>query len=295
MSSPGALAASGTDGPEVLRDRLAVAVLGVPALIVVLLLGEPWLGLVVLAITATAAYETFVLLRGAGYVNEPVIGTAIAVLAVASAWAFADRAGESAMIVAVGVIVAAMAAFLRPDPFVGFQSWLATTFGALYVALLGFLLLLAENGRSLPHGAPIGGILDGGRAWLAIAVLGVWAFDTGAYAVGRRWGRHRFARHLSPSKTWEGVGGGLIAATLASAVTLWAAGQPVAGAVLLGPLVGLTAQAGDLAESMLKRAASVKSSSNLIPGHGGMLDRVDSILFAAPAVYFYLLTLGVVR
>lgn len=292
---PITLAVRAASAAEVLRDRIVVAAVAIPALVVVLLLGQPWLGLLILGLTGLAAVETFELLRQAGYASQPNIGTAIALLAVAAAWVFADRAGESAMIVAVGVIAAAVAAFLRPDPFAGFQSWLATSFGALYVALLGFLLLLVENGGALPAGAPLRGWLDGGRAWLLIAVVGVWAYDTGAYAAGRTWGRHPFARHLSPSKTLEGVAGGLVAATVVSAVTLWAAGQPLIGALLLGPLIGLAAQAGDLAESMLKRAASVKDSSSLIPGHGGLLDRVDSILFAGPAVYFYLLALGVVR
>lgn len=278
-----------------LRERITVAAVGIPALLIVLLLGQPWLGLLILGVAGLAAYETFELLRQAGYASQPMIGTAICLLAVAAAWVFADRAGESAMIIAVGVIAAAVAAFLRPDPFAGFQSWLATTFGALYVALLGFLLLLVENGRGLPNGAPLAAWLDGGRAWLLIAVFGVWAFDTGAYAAGRTWGRHPLARHLSPHKTLEGVGGGLVAVTVVSAVTLWGAGQTPAGAIILGPLIGLAAQAGDLAESMLKRAASAKDSSDLIPGHGGLLDRVDSLLFAGPAVYFYLLTLGAVR
>ena len=157
------------------------------------------------------------------------------------------------------------------------------------------LLLLVENGPALPNGAPIAAWLDGGRTWLLIAVVTVWAYDSGAYAVGRTWGRRHFAVHLSPGKTLEGVAGGLIAAVVVSGAVLWSAGQPIVGGLVLGLLVGLAAQAGDLAESMLKRAASVKDSSNLIPGHGGMLDRVDSILFAAPAVYFYLLILGVGR
>ncbi|HEX5451473.1 MAG TPA: phosphatidate cytidylyltransferase, partial [Candidatus Limnocylindrales bacterium] len=207
-----------------LRERIAVAAILIPALVVVLLLGEPWLGLVVLLATGLAAYETFVLLRSAGYASEPRIGTAIALLSVAAAWAFADRAGESAMIVAVGVVAAATAAFARSDPFSGFQSWLATAFGALYTGLLGFLLLLSENGGRLPAGAPIAGWLDDGRAWLLIAVVGVWAFDSGAFITGRRWGRRRLAPHLSPSKTVEGVAGGLVAAIAASLVLLWAAG-----------------------------------------------------------------------
>jgi phosphatidate cytidylyltransferase len=279
----------------VLRERIAVAAVGIPALLVVLFLGLPWLGLLILAVAGLAAYETFELLRQAGYSSEPTLGTAVALLAVASAWIFADRAGESAMFIAVGIIAAALAAFLRPDPFAGFQAWMATTFGALYVALLGFLLLLVKNGPALPHGAPIGAWLDGGRTWLLIAIVTVWAYDTGAYAVGRTWGRRHFAVHLSPGKTLEGVAGGLVSAVVVSGIVLWSAGQPIAGGLVLGLLVGLAAQAGDLAESMLKRAASVKDSSNLIPGHGGMLDRVDSILFAAPAVYFYLLILGVGR
>ena len=98
--------------------------------------------------------------------------------------------------------------------------------------------------------------------------------------------------HISPKKTLEGVIGGIVVATVVTALTLWLAGANPIGAIALGPLIAITAQAGDLAESVLKRAAGAKDSGALIPGHGGMLDRVDSILFAAPVVYFYILVLG---
>ena len=81
-------------------------------------------------------------------------------------------------------------------------------------------------------------------------------------------------------------------ATIVTGLTLWAAGANPIGAIALGPLIAIAAQAGDLAESLLKRAAGAKDSGALIPGHGGMLDRVDSIIFAAPIVYFYILILG---
>jgi len=122
---------------------------------------------------------------------------------------------------------------------------------------------------------------------LLAVLLGVWGSDVAAYAAGRLIGRRKLAEHISPAKTVEGLVGGVVATTVVVAVLLWALGQSPVHAVLLGPLVALSAQAGDLAESMLKRAAGAKDSGTLIPGHGGMLDRIDSFLFAAPVVSLY--------
>ena len=278
-----------------LRTRVASAAVLVPVVLVIWWAGLPWLGLLVLLITALAAWETFVLLRLAGYVNEPLLGTAIALVIVAGMWLFADLTAVPVLFVAIGVLVAAVAAMLRTDPFAGLQAWIATVFGALYVSLLGFLLLIVQSAAALPVGAALGGWFDGGRIWLLIAILAVWSYDSGAYLVGRRFGRTHFAPHISPGKTAEGVAGGLIAATAVSLVLLLLAGQNPLGALFFGALIGLVGQVGDLAESMLKRAASVKDSGDLIPGHGGMLDRVDSIIFAAPAAYFFMLVLGAFR
>jgi phosphatidate cytidylyltransferase len=127
------------------------------------------------------------------------------------------------------------------------------------------------------------------RGWILLLLLGVWAYDTGAYFAGKRWGRARFLAHISPSKTYAGLVGGLVACTVVVAVVVVGLGEPASIGLLLGPLLGLAAQAGDLAESMLKRAAGAKDSGTLIPGHGGFLDRVDSFLFAAPVVTLYVL------
>jgi phosphatidate cytidylyltransferase len=275
-----------------LRLRLISAAVLIPLVAVVLLLGQPWLGLLILIVTWLAAREVFPLLRGAGVANEPILGAAIGLVVAAGGWLLSDSLGETWILVGLGVVMAAIAAFLRPDPREGFQAWLGTVFGAVYIGMLGFLLLIVENAPTMPASAPFAPWLDGGQAWLIVCVLGVWAFDSGAYFAGRTWGKRGFMTHISPKKTLEGVIGGIVVATVVTALTLWLAGASPVGAIALGPMIAIAAQAGDLAESLLKRAAGAKDSGALIPGHGGMLDRVDSIIFAAPIVYFYILVLG---
>jgi phosphatidate cytidylyltransferase len=138
---------------------------------------------------------------------------------------------------------------------------------------------------------PSGGLL------LLLPVLLTWASDIGAYAVGRTMGRHKLIPSVSPGKTIEGSVGGL----LASMLVAWAYTQFVlhpashldfrwapAGVLAFGALVSVAAQVGDLAESLLKREAGVKDSSHIIPGHGGILDRFDSLLFVLPVAYVVL-------
>jgi phosphatidate cytidylyltransferase len=124
-----------------------------------------------------------------------------------------------------------------------------------------------------------------------VLVLCVWAYDTAAYLAGRRFGRRPVMRHISPSKTLEGVAGGAAAAAIVGAILVLALGRPVLAGLLLGLALAFAAQAGDLAESMLKRAAGAKESGRLIPGHGGLLDRIDSFLFAAPVAYFFVVAI----
>jgi phosphatidate cytidylyltransferase len=120
-------------------------------------------------------------------------------------------------------------------------------------------------------------------------LLVVWGYDTGAYLTGRWLGRRRLIENISPSKTVEGLAGGLVLATVAAGIGSALVGLEAWQPLVIGPLIGLVAQAGDLAESMLKRAAGRKESGFLVPGHGGILDRLDSFLFAAPVLVAYAL------
>ncbi len=238
----------------------------------------------------------FALLTSAGYPSLRWLGTAFAVaLVLDAATAQSTTAATSgsasfdpsgSLLLAVGALLVAVGAFTRPDPRDGLPTWFATVFGAVYVSFLGFILRLGDRAPAVPAGAPLDR-LTAEQGWILLLVLVVWAYDTGAYFVGRRFGRRRFLSHLSPSKTYAGLVGGIVAATAVTALMLAGLGHAPLAALILGPLISLAAQAGDLAESMLKRAAGVKDSGSLIPGHGGILDRIDSFLFAAPVALLY--------
>ncbi|HEY3523198.1 MAG TPA: phosphatidate cytidylyltransferase [Candidatus Limnocylindrales bacterium] len=282
-----------------LRQRALSAAVLVPPLLVVLVLGEPWIALLIGLLVAGAAWETFRLLRATGSSVLTMLGIVLALGLAAAVAVDALPAVVPALapvivsvapvLVAVAVVLAAVGSFGRPDPRDGFATWIATTFGALYAALLGFVVALGAVGPEPAPNAPLAA-LGSDRGWIVVLVLVVWTFDTAAYFVGSRIGGPRFLEHISPSKTWAGLLGGLAGSTIAGTVLVSALGHGWLAGAGLGAVVGAAAQAGDLAESMLKRAAGVKDSGNLIPGHGGLLDRVDSFLFAAPVATLYVLS-----
>ncbi len=162
----------------------------------------------------------------------------------------------------------------------GLLDTAVVAFGAFYVAwLLGHLILIDR--------------LANGPFLIFFLFLVTWANDTTAYYVGTLLGRHPMAPAISPRKTWEGAIGGLLGSVAtAFACRAWFLDSlSVSETAWLGLMIGLAAPLGDLCESALKRSASVKDSGGLIPGHGGMLDRVDSLIFTTPAFYYCLLAM----
>ncbi len=161
-----------------------------------------------------------------------------------------------------------------------FAGWAWTIAGIFYMGwLLSYVVALRGE--------------EAGRNWVFFALFTTFASDTAAFFTGRALGRHKLAPHISPAKTWEGAIGGIIGAIIVSLFFILSTplflplkwGQ----AVLLGLLVSIFGQLGDLVESLFKRNMGVKDSSQLIPGHGGVLDRIDSIIFAGIVVYYYVI------
>jgi len=161
----------------------------------------------------------------------------------------------------------------------------STLLGVLYIGWLGSHVgALRELPWTLHQPYAVG------MSYALLPFFLAWTCDTAAYAVGRLWGKHRLAPRVSPQKSVEGAIGGFVVTTAAGlgARAWFAPYLSVPDALALGALTGVFAQLGDLVESLLKRDAEAKESSSLIPGHGGVLDRFDSVLFTAPLVYYFL-------
>jgi phosphatidate cytidylyltransferase len=166
-----------------------------------------------------------------------------------------------------------------------FRAWAWTLSGVLYIGgLLSFLVVL----RLAPDAA---GFPETGRNLVFMALFVTFGSDTAAYFVGRAIGRHKMAPSISPGKTWEGAAAGVIGAAIVSLVfnfnTPFQLPMDFTLTIVLGVLISVFGQLGDLAESMLKRGTGVKDSGSIMPGHGGILDRLDSIFFAGVVVYWF--------
>ncbi len=275
MRSVGAGSAAGSAMTPFI-SRLLVAAAALPVVLGAVYLGGWWLFAVAAIGAAVALHEFWLLARRlsplspAGYV-----GGALALVG-------AQLGGVPWML--GGALTAFPLAFALKGISASRQaptaSISATVMGAVWVGCgLGFVLLI----RALP---------DHGRLATITILLAVWAGDTFAYFGGRLLGRHRMAPTTSPGKTWEGFVFGTSATIFVTFVTLYKQDYLTIGkSVALGAVLAVASPLGDLFESMLKRDAGVKDTGVLLGGHGGMLDRLDGVLFAAPAAYFTIMVL----
>ena len=256
-----------------LAQRVASAVVGVPLILGIIYFGGNWYVAAVAIALAIASIEFNQARRD--WLDPVSILTAVLVAGLA----VGAHTGDYRWYAWVGaaLVIPPIAAALNPtdDSPLADAVWIA--FGVTYVGILGSFLVQLRD------------VQFDGRSWTYLAVLSTFAADTAAYFTGRAIGRRLLAPNISPKKTWEGLFGG------------WAAGFVVVMALgyafkltsqpwklsLLGLLLPLAAAAGDLAESALKRMMHIKDASDLIPGHGGVLDRLDSILFTFALVYVF--------
>lgn len=260
-----------------LRLRVLSALALVPiALLMVVLGGWGFAGFVELAVILMALEWARLSTHRFGRRNGWIAGAAVLVVGFVSTLLIAFGRPESAMMcLAAGALLSGLAAWALGGP----AGW--TSLGVGYVGLPALALIWL---RAVP---------DLGLSVLLWLLIIVWTTDTAAYFVGRMLGGPRLAPAISPSKTWSGLCGGMAGAALTGALTAWLLGsERVLHAAGLGAVLAIVAQLGDLAESAFKRAAGVKDSGALIPGHGGVLDRVDGLLFAAPALALLGLIVG---
>lgn len=194
-------------------------------------------------------------------------------------------------LVVVGSLIAQLSRTADPQPL---TNWALTLAGACYVAwLFSYLIRLRAIDTPL-NPFPLAALgLPSGAAWVFGVMAITWLQDTFAYFVGKRFGRTPFAPRISPKKTWEGAFGGMLGAVVGAIASIYVFCLPLSipQAVLLGLVGGVVGPLGDLSESLMKRQVGIKDAGNIIPGHGGILDRADSLLFTAPVLYYLILLL----
>lgn len=266
---------------EGIKKRVTTAVVLVAILLAVVLWLPPAGTVVVLTVTVLAgAWEWSAFLRVQGtWVRVLYVALIAALMPIA--WHFTDNPSGRDLVLQIALVwwIVALAWVMFAPRLV--SSWAA--------ALAGVLALVpawvALNRLRLDF--------DRGAEWVLFALILVWVADIGAFFVGRRFGRTRLAPNVSPGKTWEGVVGGAVASALIALAGSSYFQIPVQQFLPLCLAVVAFSIVGDLTESLLKRFAGVKDSGSLFPGHGGVMDRIDSVTGAAPILFFGLVLLGV--
>ncbi len=255
--------------------RLYTALALIPAVFIIIAHLAPWALTLLLLVVGSIALLELYNLSFPSHLSRLLMGgglTGFALTLTHSHFSFSlpELLVGSVLVVAVTVSISAASTEHR------WNDAVVILLGALYI---GFPLSTVVSTRTLPGGE-----------WLVLFLAVVtWASDIGAYYAGTLWGKHPLLPSISPKKTVEGVLGGLVLAVgVAFLAQQWFTSElSLADAVILGVLLTIAGLLGDLFESMIKRRTGVKDSGGILPGHGGMLDRLDSLLFAAPTFYYY--------
>ena len=268
-----------------LKQRIITTLLGIPLLIITVCFGEPYFTILIALAGLLAALEFYKILSSSKIAPLTYLGLAATLLLIISPhYSFILPQVEPGLV--MSLVIASIIALsliwivLRPHKEGAFAGWVWTIAGIFYI---GWLLSYFPQLRGLEEG----------RNWVLFAFFVTFASDSAAFLVGRKIGKHPLAPAISPKKTWEGAIAGVSAALIMSLLfvlptplkipmSLW-------HALALGLLVSVFGQMGDLVESLFKRNMQIKDSGKLLPGHGGFLDRIDSILFAGVVVYYYAL------
>ncbi|MEZ4387517.1 MAG: phosphatidate cytidylyltransferase [Candidatus Krumholzibacteriia bacterium] len=254
-----------------LGPRLLAILVGVPCLYIITERGGAFFLILIDLMIILGLHEFFLLMEAKGYRPSRWLGYSGAL--VVSWHAYSGGPGLTLIMTVILLLIMSREVF-RQQVDQALTNIAVTVLGVMYVGWLGsHFILLRELGSDLVY----------------FGTLVIWACDTLAYVVGVSFGRRKLVPHISPGKTWAGAVGGLVGGALAGwlcAITFVSVVTPLSG-TLLGLLCAVVGQVGDLVESLLKRDAGLKDSARLIPGHGGVLDRVDSLLFTIPLLFYW--------
>ncbi len=267
-----------------LRQRVLSAVVFLPIIFVAIWFGAPWFSLLVAVAALLGVVEFYAMFTQERWRPLTFFGTLWTLFFISNAHYAYSYGSETTQVLVTSALVSSavvlsllLALFWRSRGEGTFVSWSWSLAGIFYMGwLLSYWILLMNS----PDWD--------GRDWVLVALFSTFAVDTTAYFVGRAFGKHKLAPTISPGKTWEGALGGLVGGIAAVVILALVLGIDLGyeKLVFIGALVGIFSQIGDLVESKLKRGTGVKESGGLIPGHGGILDRLDSIVFTGVVVYY---------
>ncbi len=276
-------------------QRWLTALIAIPIVLLFVWFGGWWAFAATSMVAAIIMYELRNMLRHAGYHPLMLVSLGLSILFLLAAM----FPRQQLLLLEIGfgafLLISFSWLFFRKNLDGAVVDWSLTLAIAVYIGFpMSYFLLLRGYDASAWQGfSGMWVYLPRGTWWLLMVLLGVWGFDAAAFFTGRSFGRHKLAPRISPAKSWEGVFGGFVLSIAAALVlTVKPLDVPWYLAIVLGILVGIAAVLGDLAESLIKRQTHVKDSGQFMPGHGGLLDRVDSLLFAAIVVYFFALCVG---
>jgi len=274
---------------NILAKRFLTGIIAIPLLVALIGWGSEEIFLIIVMLTAALALIEFYKINLASNESGKALAVTVSLSLIWCIYYFQDSLSSFKIdgmdcFITWSIALITLAVFMSlffhltlfPRNVILVKKPLIAVIGMLYVGLFLSYLILIRSGTD-------------GKSWVFFTLILVWFSDTGAYAVGKMIGKNKLFPVISPNKTIEGYLGGLAASLMAAFIlkTFILKDLPAIHCILLALGIGVMGQLGDLLESTFKRANNLKNSGNLLPGHGGMLDRIDSLLFAAPFVYYY--------